>query len=86
MLNKLLPLIIILGIVSILTGFVIALLKDNLDWEKFAREHGCEEVEITDGSVAFSTAIDGGGNVHVVNTYVPGQKGYLCNDGKKYWR
>lgn len=69
---------------------IVALVRANEEWVRFAAEHNCRVVGKSSGSVVPSTgiAIAPSGNVGVVvtTTTIPAKTGYLCDDGITYWR
>lgn len=69
--------------ILILIGYSV-LERSNDEWEEFYRTHNCQLVKEIAPTTSLGVDYTGTGTVIVVNN--PGQKCYVCNDGKQYCR
>jgi hypothetical protein len=73
-----------LVIVALLGVCAWAAIHDVNEWKQFAAAHNCRVVGHMDSSTAVGPSLSGKGGVAVV--FIPGKKGYQCDDGVTYWR
>lgn len=78
--------IIIVAIVVLIGLMIAGLIAEHREWLAFKDEHECYITNETTGSYVTGTGIAMNGKVSVINGYVPGKTGWLCNDGVTYWR
>lgn len=80
------------GLVLLVVGLIAlgiwAEHKEQQKWEQFAVEHNCKEVEYMKGSTVTGVgpSVGGNGGIAVTVGRTPDKVGYLCDDGKTYWR
>lgn len=60
-------------------------IKDEMDWQRYAKEH-CKVIGEISGSSTTAVGFASNGSVAVTPVYIPGKTGYLCDNGKQTWR
>lgn len=76
-----------LTIIFIGIAIAIAIAIDtNSRWRQFATEHHCREIGEMSGSATMGVGIGTNGSVSVVPVIEPSKTGYVCDDGRQYWR
>jgi hypothetical protein len=64
---------------------VLMIIHESNQLDEFARVHHCKVVSQSIGTVAPTFGISTSGQPVSGTTYVPGQIGYLCDDGVVYY-
>jgi hypothetical protein len=77
-----LPVVILVGIVTLFVLLIVATVNEGREWEKFKVDHSCKVVAHIKGEL-FNT-VDSRGNVGIGGT--SDKTGWLCDDGQTYFR
>lgn len=72
----------IAGISLLLTIAIYSMYQESLHWDEFSRTHECKLISVESGD---SVPVIGANN-QLSFAFVPGKKGYKCNDGVTYYR
>lgn len=76
-------------IVAMLILIVLSIkmaVDDERQWVAFRDSHQCRVVGEMAGSLTTGTGISSKGEISMVTTVEPDKIGWLCSDGKTYWR
>jgi hypothetical protein len=68
--------------VLLLTVAIYAMSQESKHWDEFSRTHECKLISVDSGD---SVPVIGA-NGQLSFAFVPGKKGYKCNDGVTYYR
>lgn len=78
-------LVVVIGLTcSVVALSVYSSEEEREEWNRFSSQHDCHLVGQREAQHTYGYSY--GRNGGLVSTTVPGQSGYLCDDGITYWR
>lgn len=80
------PVIAFLFVVGIIALLIVAAIKDQKNWNKFASDHKCKLVAVQQGSYQSGYYYNSNGGYVYGSHYVDGTNTFKCDDGVTYTR
>lgn len=78
--------ILIVTVIALTALTIYASLREQEEWDAFAKEHACQEVGYKKGQTGVGNSVNSSGSVGIVTVTTPDQVCFKCDDGKIYWR
>lgn len=75
-----------IAVIALLALGTVLSFESNARWEHFTVKHNCHVFAFKADTYVPMVTVASNGAVTNSTVYVPGAKGWRCDDGKEYWR